>query len=103
MIVFLCGIFNQCVCCYKRSCYVLTRTQINQEWMTPFLHYQNHGDICQTVQFWEYAIYRSMNSLIGIEIGFGSHVVSLAAPSAEGATEPKVDVVLNEKKESENK
>lgn len=44
-----------------------------------------------------------MNSLIGIEIGFGSHVVSLAAPSAEGATEPKVDVVLNEKKESENK
>ena len=67
------------------------------------LHDQNRVDICQTVQFWKSAIYRSMNSLIGIDIGFGSHFVALATPSNDGATEPRIDVVLNEKKESENK
>lgn len=57
-----------------------------------WLHDQNRVYICQTVQFWKCAIYRSMNSLIGIDIGFGSHFVALATPSDDGATEPRIDV-----------
>ena len=44
-----------------------------------------------------------MSTLIGIDIGFGSHIVSKATPPPEGSTDLQLDVVLNQKKESENK
>ena len=49
------------------------------------------------------SILRAMSTLIGIDIGFRSHIVVKATPPPEGSVEPQVDVVLNQKKESENR
>lgn len=44
-----------------------------------------------------------MSTLIGIDIGFGSHYVARMNPPVEGSTEPTIELVSNESKGNENR